>query len=259
MLAPNSKYVCDKCEKKYNDRAGLWRHKKKCVNKLIQTLDDIDPIKFLQMENKEIIGLLKMQIQSQTSQNELIHALAAKVGTSVSHSNNHNNNKTFNLQFFLNETCKDAINMSDFVDSIKVQLSDLETTGQLGYVEGISKIFLKNLNGLNSHQRPIHCSDFKREILYIKDDDQWTKEDDNKNKLQHAIKMVASKNIKQIPEWVKSNPDCYNSESKVNDKYMKIVFNSMSGSTEEEQHSNLQKIIKNVVKEVVINKNIQKY
>ena len=246
-------YSCKNCEKVYKDRAGLWRHNKKCGK--IDNNDDIDGLKILHMENKEIIELLKQQMKENgelckqlKSQNETINELASKVG-------NHTiNNKTFNLNLFLNETCKDALNITDFVKSIKLQLSDLEATGRLGYVGGISKILLHNLNGLDTHQRPIHCSDFKREILYIKDDNQWIKEDDDKLVLQNAIKHIASKNMRQIPEWVKCNPDCYNSDSKSNDKYLKIVSNSMSGSSKEEQDKNIHLIIKNLAKEVVIQK-----
>ena len=167
---------------------------------------------------------------------------------------NNSHNKTFNLQIFLNEECKDALNIKDFIESIQVQISDLENTGKNGYVEGISKIFINNLEQLNTHSRPIHCSDSKREILYIKNDNKWTKDDEQKTNLSKAIKEVANKNIKQISEWQKLNPEYNDPDSKQNDKYMKIVLNSMSGSTVEEQKSNINKIIKNVAKEVVIEK-----
>ncbi len=165
------------------------------------------------------------------------------------------NNKTFNIQVFLNEQCKDALNISDFVQSIKLQLSDLETTGRLGYVEGISHIFLNNLKQLDTHHRPIYCSDLKREVIYIKDEDQWSKDIDDTNiKLQNVIKQVANKNIKQIPEWVKQHPNCTDCDSSKNTIYLNIVSNSMSGSTKEEQSKNIKQIIKNLVKEVLIKK-----
>jgi hypothetical protein len=241
------------CGKKYKHISSLCKHKKTCTQ--LNNHDDTDGIKLLHMENKEIIELLKQQMKENgelckqlKSQNETINELASKVGTHTI------NNKTFNLNLFLNETCKDALNITDFIKSIKLQLSDLEATGRLGYVGGISKILLHNLNGLDTHQRPIHCSDFKREILYIKDDNQWIKDDDDKLVLQNAIKHIASKHMRQIPEWVKCNPDCYNSDSKSNDKYLKIVSNSMSGSSKEEQDKNIHLIIKNLAKEVVIQK-----
>ena len=174
--------------------------------------------------------------------------------TNQSHNNN-SLNKTFNLQFFLNETCKDAMNIGDFVSSIKPQLADLEATGRLGYVEGVSNIILNNLKTLKIHDRPIHCSDQKREVIYIKDNDEWTKEDEDKPILTKAIKVIANENIKNIKEWRNENPDCTNADSKKNNLYLKIVSNAMSGSTAEESSKNINKIISNVAKQVVIDKN----
>jgi hypothetical protein len=168
--------------------------------------------------------------------------------------NNNSHNKTFNLQFFLNEECKDALNISEFVSSIKVELEDLEATGRLGYVEGVSRIMNKNLKVLDVNKRPIHCSDLKREVLYIKNDDQWTKEEDAKPILKRAIKDVAFENIKMIGEWRKKYPGCMASDSRKNDLYLKIVGNAMSGLTTEEQLSNIDKIVSKVAKEAVINK-----
>ena len=165
-----------------------------------------------------------------------------------------NNNKTFNLNMYLNETCKEAINISQFVSQIQLTISDLEETGKLGYAEGISKVFIKNLNEMETTERPIHCSDSKREILYIKDDNEWHKEDINKTILTKAIKQVANKNIKQITEWQKLHPNYNDPSSKQSDKYMKIVLNSMSGSTKEESDKNYDKIIKNIIKETAIDK-----
>ena len=191
--------------------------------------------------------------------NELQKSLLAmaqqdKVSTNINNCGNNNNNKTFNLQFYLNETCKDALNMSDFVNQIQITMNDLEETGKLGYAEGISRIFLKNLNEMYSTSRPIHCSIFKHETLYIKDEDKWHKEDHNKPMLTNAIKQIANKNIKKISEWQKLHPEYNNPESKQNDKYMQIVLNSMSGSTKEECEQNYNKIIKNVIKKTVIDK-----
>jgi hypothetical protein len=184
-----------------------------------------------------------------------------KTGTHITNNNNNNNNtntnshnKTFNLNFFLNETCKDALNINDFVSSIKVSLSDLENTGRQGYVEGVSNIILKNLNNLEQYQRPIHCSDFKREVIYIKDNDKWEKEGEEKPLLTKAIKVIANENIKKIMEWKETNPDCTNSESKKNNLYLKIVSNSMNGSNKEEGTKNITKIISNVAKETIIQK-----
>ena len=169
--------------------------------------------------------------------------------------NSHNTtNNAFNLNFFLNETCKDAMNISDFVSSIKVSLSDLENTGRLGYIEGITNIVLKNLNNVEHNLRPIHCSDTKREVFYIKDNNEWQKENEEKPILTKAIKVIANENIKQIKHWRDKYPDCTDSDSKKNNLYLKIVSNSMNGSTVEESSKNIDKIISNVAKEVTINK-----
>lgn len=236
------------CGKTYSDRSGLWRHKKTCNKDILNNnmeLQQITPELVLKLidQNKELQ-------QTLIDQNKTIMDLAHKAGTN----NSFNNNKTFNLQIFLNETCKDAINLTDFVNQIKLSINDLEETGKLGYAEGISKVFIKNLNGIDLTRRPIHCSDSKRETIYIKEEHQWTKDDDSKTGLTKAIKQVASKNIKQISEWQKLYPNYSDPDSKQNDKYMKIVLNSMSGSTKEESDKNYEKIVKNIAKETIIEK-----
>ncbi len=170
--------------------------------------------------------------------------------------NNNTNNNNFNLNFYLNETCKNAMNIMDFVSQLNVSIKDLEDTGRLGYVNGISKIFINGLKQMNVNDRPIHCSDLKRETLYIKDNNEWNKDSDDKAILTNAIKHVAHKNMKKIPEWTKLHPDFKDSSSKENDRYLKIVSESMSGTTEEESKKNYTKIIKNIVKETVIDKNV---
>jgi hypothetical protein len=202
-------------------------------------------------------NLIEYLIKENAEFKTLIMELVKKENNTLTNINSNNvnsNNKTFNLQFFLNEQCKDALNIGEFVDSIKVQLSDLETVGHIGYVEGVSKILIKNLNELDVVKRPIHCSDLKREVLYIKDDDKWSKENDDKLVIKKAIKDVSNKNIRQINEWTNLNPDCKQSDSKKNDQYLKIVMNSMSGGSNEEQNHNIDKIIKNITKSVIIEK-----
>jgi hypothetical protein len=242
--ATKKTHICESCAKVYKDRTGLWRHKKTCI------IDTNSP----EMLDKELmIELLKNNSEMQKMMIKLIENGTNNI---VNTDNSINlTNKTFNLNVYLNETCKDAMNISDFVSSIKVNLEDLENTGREGYIEGISNIIFKNLNNLEDHFRPLHCSDSKREILYIKDNNEWTKESDSKPILTKAIKIVANENIKQIKLWRDKYPDCTNSESRKNDLYLKIVSNSMNGLTEEESKKNIQKIISNVVKEVVINKN----
>jgi hypothetical protein len=164
-----------------------------------------------------------------------------------------NNNKTFNLQFFLNETCKDAMNIMDFVESIKLQLSDLEKIGEIGYVEGISNIITSNLKALDITQRPVHCTDKKRETMYIKDEDKWQKEDDSKSKLKKVIKRVANKNIRLLPQFREQNPDYNNADSKISDKYSKMVIEAMGGSGDNDAEKE-DKIIHNISKCTIIDK-----
>jgi len=243
------------CGKIYKDRSGLWKHKKKCNGTNQHTIPYID--KHTQLTPELVLKLIEQNKELQQTlidQNKTIIELAQKAGNYTTNTNCGNNNKTFNLQVFLNETCKDAINMTDFVNQIQISLSELEETGKIGYAEGISKVFIKNLNDIDYTERPIHCSDSKRETIYIKEDNQWTKDDENKTSLMKAIKQVANKNMKQITEWQKQHPNYSDPESKENDKYMKIVLNSMSGSTKEESEKNYEKIAKNITKEVVINK-----
>jgi hypothetical protein len=168
--------------------------------------------------------------------------------------NNNSNNNTFNLNFYLNETCKNAMNIMDFVNQLPVSIKHLEDTGRLGFAEGISKIFIDGLKLINVNDRPIHCSDLKRETLYIKDNNEWNKDTQDKTILTNAIKHVSHKNIKNISEWSKINPDYNDSSSRVNDKYLKIVSEAMPGSSKEETNKNYSKIVKNILKETVIDK-----
>jgi hypothetical protein len=241
---PKKIYSCENCDKKFKDRAGLWRHKKKCEIDIIDNIEltDKDLIITLIKQNSELMSLLSTNnITNNNSHN-------------TTNTNTNSHNKTFNLNFFLNETCKNAMNISEFVSSIKVNLEDLEYTGRQGYIQGISNIILNNLQKLEQHERPLHCNDLKREVLYIKDNDKWEKETEQKPILTKAIKTIANENIKQIKHWREKYPDCTNADSKKNNMYLKIVSNSMNGLTEEESHKNIDRIISNVAKEVVIDK-----
>ena len=245
---PNDKIDKCNCGKIFFSRTSLWRHKK--------TWPDINNNNFSpiydNLDDKSLI--IQLLQQNQELQKSLIELSKEKT---INNSFTNSNNKTFNLQLFLNETCKDAMNIGDFVKTIKPQLMDLETTGRLGYVEGISNIILNNLKTLKIHERPIHCSDQKREVMYIKDNNEWTKENDDKPILTKAIKVIANENIKNIGEWRKENPDCTEADSKKNKLYLKIVSNAMSGGTKEESEKNLNKIISNISKEVIIDKIIK--
>ena len=167
---------------------------------------------------------------------------------------NNSHNKSFNLNLFLNETCKDAMNIMDFVDSIKIQLSDIESIGELGYVNGMSKLIIKHLNALDENMRPVHCSDPKRDSLYVKDQNVWEKEDPDNNKIKKAIKYISHKNICALPEWRAKYPDCIYSDSKKNDQYSHIVLEAMGGSGDNDAEK-ADKIVKKIAKVVTIDKN----
>ena len=243
----NKTWDCTTCGKKYKHSSTLYSHKKKCYdnsdNTEFKKMSDKEIISMLVSQNSELMGLIKNGINNTTNTN-----------TTNSNNNNTNTNNSFNLNFFLNETCKDAMNISDFVSSIKVSIDDLENTGRKGYIEGISNIILKNLNNLEQQLRPVHCSDSKREIFYIKDNNEWVKEKEDKPILTKAIKIIANENIKQINHWKEKYPGCTAADSNKNNMYLKIVSNSMNGLTEEESSKNINKIISNVAKEVIINK-----
>jgi len=241
-------FLCN-CGKSYKHMSSLCKHKKICTfveenNTNIIETSDKDLIMLLIKENSELKNMMIDVCQKIQPSN-----------TTNSHNTNHSHNKTFNLQFFLNETCKDAMNIMDFVDSIKLQLSDLEKVGELGYVNGISNIIVKNLNSLEETQRPIHCTDTKREVLYIKDEDKWEKEDEEKKKLRKAIKKVVYKNQKMITKFKEEHPDCGKSTSNFSDQYNKIIVESMGGPGENDLEKE-DKIIKHIAKGVTIDKGL---
>jgi hypothetical protein len=236
----------------FNSRTTLWRHKKKCKEdeQVIQPSNVITTELVMELikDNKEMKQII-------LEQNNTISSL---VKNGISNNNNtnslnNNNNKTFNLQFFLNETCKDAMNIMEFVDSIKLQLSDLEKMGEVGYTQGISNIITTNLKALDVTQRPVHCTDKKRETMYIKDEDKWEKEDDNKTKLRKVIKKVANKNIRLLPQFREKHPDYDDADSSISDKYSKMVIEAMGGAGNNDLDKE-DKIIQNISKNVCIEK-----
>jgi hypothetical protein len=258
----SKEYFCNKCNKAYTARNSLWYHQKKCTveaKPLLETVplgsamepQDVEKlVQYLMKENAEFKQLLIDQNKQMLEQNKHMVELAKNAG----HHNTNNSHNSFNLNFFLNDTCKNAMNIMDFVNQLQVGIKDLEETGRVGFAEGISNIFINGLKQVDITDRPMHCSDYKRETIYIKNDNQWHKETDDKALLTNAIKHVACKNMKQIPEWTKIHPEFNNYDSKENDKYLRIVSEAMSGSSEEETNKNYQKIIKNIVKETVIGK-----
>ena len=252
-------YNCE-CGKLFQSNSGLWKHKNtnECKpNNIIEKVENITQNNKME-EIKEIMTyLIKENSEMKTLMMEVI-----KTGTNVTNNNNNNShntttnshNKAFNLNFFLNETCKDAMNIGEFVDSLKLQLSDLEHVGEAGYIEGISSIIVKNLRDLDITKRPVHCTDKKRETVYIKDDNKWEKDED-KSKMHKLIKRVVSKNTKMFDKFREAHPDCRQYHSKFSDQYNKIVYESMGGKGDNDFEKN-EKIIKNVLKEVIVDKNI---
>jgi hypothetical protein len=241
-------YFCD-CGKLFLSNSGLWKHKKVCNEDKINKNDISNKdISNKDISDKELIMMLLKQNSQLIEQNRTHNT------NYNSHNTNYNsNNKTFNLQFFLNETCKDAMNIMDFVDSIKLQLADLEKVGEVGYVEGITNIINKNLKALDVTQRPVHCTDKKREVLYIKDENKWEKENEDKTKMRKAIKHIAYKNSKLIPTFREKYPDCGKSISKYSDKFNKIVIEAMGGQGDNDTEKE-NKIIANISKIVTIHK-----
>ena len=242
-------HICKFCKKTYKARNSLWYHQQKCKpDEEVKIIDDEEP------SDKQLIMML---IKENSDLKTMVLDVCQKIQPISNTVNSHNvnsNNKTFNLNVFLNETCKDAMNITDFVESLKLQLSDLENVGEIGYVNGISNIIVKNLNLLEENKRPIHCADKKREILYIKDEDKWEK-DEEKKKIRKIIKKVACKNQRLLPKFKEEHPDCGKYHSKYSDQYNKLVVESMGGSGDNDLEKE-DKIIRNIAKEVTIDKNI---
>ena len=258
---PQTIYFACHCGKEYKYKSGLCAHKKKCFQKeekieeenkiIIEPNNDsniISPDLIIEIikQNQEFKDLL-------LEQNKTIIELSKNSSTTNNTINNNSHNKTFNLQVFLNETCKDAMNIMDFVDSIKIQLCDIESIGELGFVNGMSKLIIKHLNALDENMRPVHCSDPKRDSLYVKDQNVWEKEGPDNNKIKKAIKYISHKNICALPEWKAKYPDCIYSDSLKSDQYNHIVLEAMGGSGDNDAEK-ADKIVKKISKVVTINK-----
>jgi len=252
-FSQTEKFVCE-CGNVYKHRQGLWKHKKKCGDKNLQTASETDsPHNEIKMLTNMVMDVVK---QNQELTNKIVDICKSTSSTNISNSNINSHNKTFNLNVFLNEQCKDAMNIMDFVDSLKLQLADLESVGKLGYVEGISNIIVKNLKALDVHKRPVHCSDSKREVMYIKDEDKWEKENEEKNKLRKVIKKIANKNSRLLPQFKEKHPDCGKSDSLFSDQYNKLIVEAMGGSGDNDLEKE-DKIIRKIAKEVTIDKTIE--
>ena len=254
-------YECA-CGKQFKVSSGLLRHKKVCLyvaeDGAQQALTShetslINTCLSLLKDNKEFKEMMLEQVkQTQAFQKQLLEISKEGRNTIINNTNNTNNNR-FNLNVYLNETCKDALNMVDFVNSLRVQLSDLEETGKLGYSNGMSRIFINGLKDMDACKRPIHCSDLKREVLYIKEDNVWEKDTEARDKIKKAIRKIEQKNIQQIPLWIKAHPNCTVSSNRENTSYLKMVLQSTGGANPDDDTS-IDKIITNIAREVVIDK-----
>ncbi len=262
----NKNFICE-CGKIYNHRASLYNHKKKCIKILEEpvinetVVDELNSnnFKFLTNLVLEVVksnGELLKQNQEFQKENQELHKQVIEVcKTNNTNINSHNNshNKTFNLNFFLNEQCKDAMNIMDFVNTFQLQFSDLERIGEVGYVEGISNIIIDKLNEMDVYKRPIHCSDAKREIMHIKDNDVWAKDTPNNDKLRLALKHITKKNTDMIRPWANAHPGVLNSDHRLSDKYQEIIIEAMGGNNGTMKESEA-KIIKKISKMVLIDK-----
>ena len=256
------KYNCKHCEKEYSKKNSCAKHEKKCSlqNSVIepeqkhQELSYSDIIHRLIQENQELRSFMTEQSQATTEQNkELMKTIAdlAKNNNTTNQTVNGNvNNNKFNINLFLNEKCKDAMNFADFIKNITVSNEDLENNAQLGFVNGISKIIMDNLKQLNICDRPIHCSDAKRETMYIKDDDKWEKEEDTK-KLTSAIQLVSKKSVTTLVNWQDTNPDYKDMDSEFSNKCIGMLQQSIAGNSREVLYP---KVIRTLAKETMIDK-----
>jgi hypothetical protein len=255
------KYMCEFCDKYFCTNAGLWKHTKICKQNITSNNDNTNDnndtannelIQYLINENKEFKNLILEVCKNVQGTNNINNM---NNNNNVTHTNSHN--KSFNLQFFLNETCKDAMNMSDFIDSVKLQLSDLESVGKLGFVDGISNIIIKNLEALDVVKRPVHCSDSKRETMYIKEHDKWEKDDTEMKQMKELVRTVRDKNIFLIATWRDLYPECVKSNSKKTSQFNQICMEAFGGETGGEKGTKQEKedkIISKIAKSVVIDK-----
>jgi Txe/YoeB family toxin of Txe-Axe toxin-antitoxin module len=243
---PNLFFACQICKKEYKSRVGLWKHKKICNSVYCIETEITEEPSDKEPSDKEVIMML-------IKENSEFKNMMIKVLENGTHNTTNSHNKTFNLNMFLNETCKNAMNINEFVDSLQLQMSDLENVGEAGYIEGISSIIIKKLNTLDITERPIHCTDKKRETMYIKDQDKWEKEDEKKTKMHKLVTKVANKNINMISEFQKLHPEWKKCSSKYADQHNKIVIESMGGKGDNE-YEKQEKIIKKIAKEVFVEK-----
>ena len=268
---PNAKqYCCENCKKTFKVRSGLWKHKKICEEPQTHSTHNNG------ISQELVLKVMEQNKQVMETNNTLVNKITDVTAALVENSNKNienteklvelaqrpitvtnntnNNNKTFNLHVFLNEDCKNAQNITDFINNLQIEFDDLEGVGRLGYVEGISNIIIKSLKSMDVKERPIHCTDLKRETLYIKDADRWNKENEEKEKLRKLIDKVANKNLRTLPKWCDLHPDSEDLDSREYSVFHNIYKNSLGGEGEDEQKKFNEKIIKNISKNVMVEK-----
>ena len=270
---PSASIVCD-CGKSFSCRQNMHRHKKKClaINNQIEIPSNPSPVlpshsssEDMQMnlilelvkQNQEFKNLLIQQSSQMMEQNKTMIEVAknSNINNTINNTNtNNSHNKTFNLQFFLNETCKDAMNMKDFIKSLELSLPELEKMGELGFAEGMSRVFVNRLNSLDITKRPIHCSDVKREIIHIKDDNKWERDNANLDRLRKIIKQLTHKNILRVDDWKKANQGCTEYNSRKNDQYLRINMEAIGPVDDAEVKRDFGKIIRRVAESTAIDK-----
>ena len=267
-------YRCPNCDRKYMAQRSLWRHSKRCSsehdeksvynifsakiaelchsNAELSKTNQIQQTQMIQLCTAVLtsIGQNLAVLPSQTQSAPLLNTPNNNNLTVNGNMTNNSNNKTFNINMFLNEECKDAMNMTDFVKTIELDTDDMEDVGKRGFVKGISKIFIDTLKNTDIHKRPIHCTDRKREVLYVREDDKWEREDINSQTMINAVKRVGHKNVLILNEWAKQNPECEKSCTRANDVYMKLSRGVLDGDDD-----NITKVVKNIAKETVIERN----
>jgi len=254
----NAKYTCESCSREYALYNSFYKHKIRCKlhqpkTELLNELrePDIDkPIITIDF----VLDLIKQNKDLQNCLMESHNKIVELSQNSTVITNNNTTNQQFNLQVFLNETCKDAMNITDFVNSLQLTTKDFENTGKVGFIEGITQIIINRMNSVDTTKRPMHCTDAKRETLYIKDDNVWEKEDDKKSKFRKVVNQVANKNLQQIIKWKEEHPDCINLDTQDNINFRKYYRAALGGGTNEEDEKIFEKIKRNVLKEILVNK-----
>jgi hypothetical protein len=243
--ALDKQFQCSKCDRSYAHHSSLWKHKQKCFVTKADASSSMDNNLIMQIleQNKELI------LENKDFKDKL-YELASK--PSIINNTKNIHNKQFNLNIFLNETCKNAMNLSDFVQSLVIKNEEFENMGKLGYVEGISRILIRGLKELDETKRPLHCTDRKRETLYIKENNVWNKEL-SREKMQQLVLDVSFKNVRKIPAWKADHPDCDDTSSNKYMDYVQILNQVMTG-IHPDSEGDINKIIRNVASEVYVTK-----